>query len=204
MPLRPEIKAKIEADLALGAPQVWEVPVEVSRRNSQSRVALAGKAEPIHSIIDRYFPGPTSYLHIRIYRPTEKRNAPAIVFFHGGGWVLNFLDIYDASMVRLANQSGATIIAVSYQKAPEHPFPTPFNDCYATLLWVRENYEELGIKKDRATKIIKKLISLEIISQKLVKTFIDNRPLQINYYNLNPERILSLIPSIYHEKENVS
>lgn len=65
-------------------------------------------------------------------------------------------------------------------------------------------YEELGIKKDRATKIIKKLISLGIISQKLVKTFIDNRPLQINYYDLNPERILSLISSIYHERENVN
>jgi acetyl esterase len=67
------------------------------------------------------------------------------VYFHGGGWVLNFLDIYDASLARLANQSGATIISVNYQKAPEHPFPIPFDDCYATLLWVIANAAELQI-----------------------------------------------------------
>lgn len=145
MPLRPEIKAKIEADIAAGAPQVWEVPVEITRKNTLTRVAFSGKPEPIHSIVDRFIPGPTSYLHIRIYRPSHDKNIPAIVFYHGGGWVLNFLEIFDASLVRLANQSGACIIAVSYQKAPEHPFPIPFNDCYATLLWVRENYQELGV-----------------------------------------------------------
>lgn len=65
-------------------------------------------------------------------------------------------------------------------------------------------FEEIGIKKDRATKIIKKFISIGIISQKLVKTTIDNRPMQVNYYNLNTETIISLIPSIYEERENVN
>jgi acetyl esterase len=59
--------------------------------------------------------------------------------------VLNFLDIYDASLSRLANQSGATIISVNYQKAPEHPFPIPFDDCYATLQWVLQHSSELNI-----------------------------------------------------------
>jgi acetyl esterase len=67
------------------------------------------------------------------------------VYFHGGGWVLNFLDIYDASLSRLANKSESTIISVNYQKAPEHPFPIPFDDCYATLLWVLQNATELAI-----------------------------------------------------------
>ena len=67
------------------------------------------------------------------------------MYFHGGGWVLNFLDIYDASLARLANQSGATIISVNYQKAPEHPFPIPFDDCYSTLLWVIANAAQLEI-----------------------------------------------------------
>jgi acetyl esterase len=53
--------------------------------------------------------------------------------------------MYDASMARLANQSGFTIIGVHYQKAPEHPFPIPFDDCYATLLWVIANAESLMI-----------------------------------------------------------
>jgi len=145
MSLAPEIKAFLEAGAAAGLPQVWEAPVDVIRRNTQARPALAGPIEPVQEIVNRYIPGPTADLPIRIYRPTTSTNAPAIIYFHGGGWVLNFLDIYDASLARLANQSGATIISVNYQKAPEHPFPIPFDDCYATLLWAIANPKDLKI-----------------------------------------------------------
>ena len=149
MSLAPEIKAFLEASAAAALPQVWEAPVDVIRRNTQSRPALAGPVEPLQEVINRYIPGPTADLPIRIYRPTSSDNAPAIIYFHGGGWVLNFLDIYDASLARLANQSGATIISVNYQKAPEHPFPIPFDDCYATLLWAIANASELKIDATR-------------------------------------------------------
>ena len=145
MSLAPEIKAFLEAGAAAGLPQVWEAPVDVIRKNTQSRPALAGPVEPVNEVINRFFPGPTADLPIRIYRPSTATSAPAIVYFHGGGWVLNFLDIYDASLARLANQSGATIISVNYQKAPEHPFPIPFDDCYSTLLWVIANAAQLQI-----------------------------------------------------------
>jgi len=145
MSLAPEIQAYLKRLEALNLPQVWQAPVDVIRRNTQSRVATSGPVEAIYEISNRFIPGPTADLPIRIYRPTSASNAPAIVYFHGGGWVLNFLDIYDASLARLANQSGATIISVNYQKAPEHPFPIPFDDCYATLLWVIANATELNI-----------------------------------------------------------
>ena len=145
MSLAPEIKAFLEASAAAALPQVWEAPVDVIRRNTQSRPALAGPVEPILEVVNRFIPGPTADLPIRIYRPTNSSSAPAIIYFHGGGWVLNFLDIYDASLARLANQSGATIISVNYQKAPEHPFPVPFDDCYATLLWAIANAADLKI-----------------------------------------------------------
>lgn len=145
MPLAPEIKAFLEKQAASGAPAVWEAPLSIIRANTQGRMVTSGPAEPIFEIINRFIPGPTSDLPIRIYRPTDNPAAPAIVHFHGGGFVLNYLDMYDASMSRLANQSGFTIIGVHYQKAPEHPFPIPFDDCYATLLWVRDHAEELNI-----------------------------------------------------------
>jgi acetyl esterase len=149
MSLAPEIRAFLEAGAAAGLPQVWEAPVSVIRKNTQSRPALAGPVEPLHEVENRFIPGPTADLPIRIYRPTTSNSAPAIVYFHGGGWVLNFLDIYDASLARLANQSGATIISVSYQKAPEHPFPIPFDDCYESLLWVIAHAEDLRINSAR-------------------------------------------------------
>ncbi len=149
MSLAPEIKAFLEASAAAALPQVWEAPVDVIRKNTQTRLAFAGPVEPIQEIIHRFIPGPTADLPIRIYRPTSSTSAPAIVYFHGGGWVLNFLDIYDASLARLANHSGATIISVNYQKAPEHPFPIPFDDCYATLQWVMNNAQSLKIDATR-------------------------------------------------------
>ena len=144
MTLAPEIKAFLEASAAAGLPQVWEAPVEVLRRNTQGRVALAGKIEPLAAIENRFIPGPTCDLPIRIYRPATNSQR-TIVYFHGGGWVLNFLDIYDASLSRLANQSNATIVSVNYQKAPEHPYPTPFDDCYSTLEWVISHKIDLAL-----------------------------------------------------------
>ena len=149
MPLAPEIEAFLAASAAADLPQVWEAPLEIIRRNTASRLALAGAVEPLAQLQNRFIPGPTADLPIRIYRPTLRANQSVIIYFHGGGWVLNFLDIYDASLSRLANQSGVTVISVNYQKAPEHPFPTPFDDCYATLLWVANNAEVLSINRNR-------------------------------------------------------
>jgi acetyl esterase len=148
MPLAPEIKAFLEKQAASGAPAVWEAPLSEIRANTQGRMATSGPVEAVHQITNQFIPGPTSDLPIRIYRPTENPLAPAIVHFHGGGFVLNYLDMYDASMARLANQSGFTIIGVHYQKAPEHPFPIPFDDCYSTLMWVRDHAEELHINRE--------------------------------------------------------
>jgi acetyl esterase len=149
MTLAPEIIAQLADQKAAGLPQVWEAPVAVIRELTQGRVAFAGVPEPILSVTNRFIPGPTSDLPIRIYRPNQDQKAPAMVYFHGGGWVLNFLDIYDAALHRLANQSGSVIISINYQKAPEHPFPTPFDDCYAGLLWVKAHAEEIGIDTNR-------------------------------------------------------
>ena len=149
MPLAPEIQAFLAASAAADLPQVWEAPLEIIRRNTASRLALAGAVEPLAQLQNRFIPGPTADLPIRIYRPTLRANQSVIIYFRGGGWVLNFLDIYDASLSRLANQSGVTVISVNYQKAPEHPFPTPFDDCYATLLWVANNAEVLSINRNR-------------------------------------------------------
>ena len=145
MSLAPEIVKQLADQKAAGLPQVWEAPVAIIREVTQGRVAFAGEPEPILSVVNRFIPGPTADLPIRIYRANQDQNAPALVYFHGGGWVLNFLDIYDAALHRLANQSGSVIISVNYQKAPEHPFPTPFDDCYSSLLWVKSHAGELGI-----------------------------------------------------------
>jgi acetyl esterase len=102
----------------------------------------------LFAVEHKFIPGPTADLPIRIYRPTNEKNLPTLVFFHGGGWVLNFLDIYEPALRSIAKLGNFVIIAVQYQKAPEHPYPTPFDDCYATLEWVVRHAKELAIDSE--------------------------------------------------------
>jgi acetyl esterase len=145
MPLQPEIIEFLAAALASGGPEVWEAPIAKIRELRMNRVALAGIPEPIYEIEHRYIAGPSSDLPIRIYRPQWHAPLPAMVYFHGGGWVLNTLDMFDQCLRSMANKGQFIIVAVNYQKAPEHPFPIPFDDCYATTKWVFENAQSLGI-----------------------------------------------------------
>jgi len=93
-----------------------------------------------------YFTSPTADLHAVIYRPKSvKPSAPALVYFHGGGWVFSWTLRYAAQMSNIAAETGFVVIGINYQKAPEHPFPTPFDDCYAGLLWVAKNANRFGI-----------------------------------------------------------
>ena len=145
MGLKPEISAYLTERAASGLPQVWQAPLAQIRENTKLHIALKQPLLQMHSVDHRSINGPTSELPIRIYRPSEENNLPALVFFHGGGWVLNFLDIYEPALRKIAKNGNFVIIAVDYQKAPEYSYPAPLDDCYATLKWVIENSAELGI-----------------------------------------------------------
>ena len=145
MGLKPEIAAYLAERAATGLPQVWQAPLAEIRENTKLHIALKQPLLQIHSVDHRSINGPTSNLPIRIYRPSEENNLPALVFFHGGGWVLNFLDIYEPALRKIAKHGNFVIIAVDYQKAPEHSYPAPLDDCYATLKWVIENAKDLGV-----------------------------------------------------------
>ena len=145
MGLKPEIAAYLAERAATGLPQVWQAPLAEIRENTKLHIALKQPLLQIHSVDHRSINGPTSNLPIRIYRPSEEINLPALVFFHGGGWVLNFLDIYEPALRKIAKNGNFVIIAVDYQKAPEHSYPAPLDDCYATLKWVIENAKDLGV-----------------------------------------------------------
>ena len=145
MGLKPELVAYLQARSESGLPEVWQVPVATIRKNLEDRAIQSGVPEKIYEVTHRFIPGPTADLPIRIYRPVKGAVLPALVFFHGGGWVINNLDSYEQPMRSLANKGQFVVVAVNYQKAPESPFPIPFDDCYATLLWVAANAEKLGI-----------------------------------------------------------
>ena len=74
---------------------------------------------------------------VRIYRPHPAQGA--IVWLHGGGFVMGDLDTEQPAATRLADGSGAVVISVGYRRAPEHRFPAAPDDAYAVLLWTAEH-----------------------------------------------------------------
>lgn len=106
-------------------------------------------APPIHAVRDLKVPGAAGDLLVRLYTPSAARNLPLIVFFHGGGFVICNVDVYDDLCRMLANSSGCAVASVEYRLAPEAPFPGPLEDCYAALQGLAAQGEPLGIDATR-------------------------------------------------------
>jgi acetyl esterase len=84
---------------------------------------------------------------VRIYRPHQAQGA--IVWLHGGGFVMGDLDTEQPAATRLADGTGAVVISVGYRRAPEHRFPAALDDAYAVLLWTAEHAAEFGVDSAR-------------------------------------------------------
>lgn len=79
-------------------------------------------------------------IHAQVYTPKNTNGAlPVIVYYHGGGWVIANIDVYDASASALAEQVGAIVVSVGYRKGPENKFPTAHNDAFQAYQWVVDN-----------------------------------------------------------------
>ncbi len=106
---------------------------------------------PVADVQDRTIPGGDGQdMLVRIYRPDGAPSvSPAVVFFHGGGWVIASVETHDDTCRRLANLTGTTWISVDYRLAPEAIFPAAVHDCVAAVDWVRENAGDLAIDPTR-------------------------------------------------------
>jgi len=152
MSLDPQVKALLEQ---LGAdpeaPRLIDLPPAGGRemyRAMANMLDLQGVA--IGKIEDRTIPGPAGDIPVRLYTPVAAGGTcPALIYYHGGGWVIGDLDTHDALCRTLANEAGCKVIAVDYRLAPEHPFPAAFDDSYAAVKWVEANASEIGIDPNR-------------------------------------------------------
>lgn len=146
MPLHPQARAFLDHLAVAALPDVSIQGARLARENSHAEPDISGPIEPGVTIHHPYFTSPTADLPLRIYVP-DNSSGPfnGLVYFHGGGWVINYIAKYDAQLVSLAKKTNSIVIAVNYQKAPEHKFPIPFDDCFSALEWVFANAEEWSI-----------------------------------------------------------
>jgi acetyl esterase/lipase len=90
------------------------------------------------------------YINLHIYDSGFKtKDKKAIVFFHGGAFFGGSPKALENQSKLLAEKSGAIIISPDYRLAPENPFPCGVEDCMGTVEWVYDNYEILGIDKNK-------------------------------------------------------
>jgi acetyl esterase len=90
--------------------------------------------------VEATFPGEDgAQLTATLYTPAGPGPFPAVVYFHGGGWVIGSSQKYDASARALAKGAEAVVISVDYRQAPENKFPTSWDDALAAYKWVSTN-----------------------------------------------------------------
>lgn len=74
---------------------------------------------------------------VRVFRQaTESDTGPALLWIHGGGYVMGNARNNDDLCRRFADRLGITVASVEYRLAPEHPYPAALEDCYAALEWL--------------------------------------------------------------------
>jgi acetyl esterase len=126
-------------------------PVAARTRLAALRAGGAPFEVPLDLVRDRLdVPGP-SPVRVLAFRPAgpASRPRPAIVYLHGGGFVMGDADGDQVIAAQLARAAGAVVLSVDYRLAPEHPFPGAHDDGYTVLAWVAANAPALGVASDR-------------------------------------------------------
>ena len=152
MPLDPQAHALLEQQAQANAPGYEFLGVEQARALYEARAAMNMPSVAVAEVFDMQTDGPGGTLPLRVYRAygsKESEKLPALVYFHGGGWVLGNLDTHDPICRELANMAHCAVIAVAYRLSPEHKFPQPVEDAIAATRWVAANAEALRIDAER-------------------------------------------------------
>ena len=147
MPLDPQIQAYLDQMAAMNMPPIHTMTPEQVRMGIAMQLAMESiEQEQVARVENRTIPGPAGEIPVRIYTPQGNGPFPALVFFHGGGWVICNLDTHDGICRSLANGAGCVVVSVDYRLAPEHKFPAAPEDCYAATQWVAKNAAELNVE----------------------------------------------------------
>ena len=129
--------------------------IEVEASRHLANLKAIDPMKIFHKTIDYKIYNGDYEVPVRIYLPREKvtEDLPVFLFFHGGGWVTDCIDNYERICARLASATEHIVVSVEYRLAPEHPFPTGFQDCYAVAKAIYTNRFILNVNPEHITLI---------------------------------------------------
>lgn len=153
--LDPELTGPLNTWLKVtgGGIRLHDIPA--ARRMMDDLVAAQmAKVAPIEGISaeDHQVPGPEGgpEVFVRVYQPEDRpASQPALVWIHGGGYVLGSVERDDVLARHLSGVGQCLVASVEYRLAPEHPFPAPVEDCYAALKWLAAHSDDFGVDRSR-------------------------------------------------------
>lgn len=158
MPLDPLVKAFLDQAAAIPRPKMWQLPPAAARASFAGMMGLVGpqnvavgKVENLSIPVGAHGPGPEREIPARAYAPVAISSEPhaALIFFHGGGFVVGGLDTHDGICRMLCSEGNLRVIAVDYRLAPEHTYPAALDDAMAATAWIAANAAQLGIDPGR-------------------------------------------------------
>lgn len=152
MDLDPDAARALQLVRAAGRPPYEALTVDEARRAYDNvRIAVAPAPQDVASVQDLPAAGPDGPIPLRHYVPmgADAAKLPALVYCHGGGWVLGDLESHDGVCRHLANRVACVVVSVGYRLAPEHKFPAAVEDAIAATRWVARHAPDLRVDADR-------------------------------------------------------
>jgi acetyl esterase/lipase len=150
MSLEPTTQKLIDRLAAAGGPPLYTLEPKAAR-GVLTQVQEATVKKLPATIEDTTFPvGPTGTVRVRIVRPQDASAVlPAVMWFHGGGWILGDRETHDRLIREMANGTGAAVVFVDYERSPEARHPVAIEQAYAATRHVAEHGRELGLDGSR-------------------------------------------------------
>ncbi|MBY9061595.1 alpha/beta hydrolase [Sphingomonas yunnanensis] len=144
--VRPDVAAFLTYLNNVPGPRMHEMPPAEARAMMVAMKDVADLPRGELAVVrDLTLPGPGGELRARLFDSRESRApGPAVVFFHGGGWVIGDLDTYASFTAEMARQLDLPVISVDYRLAPEARWPAAPDDAEAAARWVASGPEVLG------------------------------------------------------------
>jgi acetyl esterase len=149
----PQVQAVLTAMEQNGIPAVHTLDPNTARQAYLSRKDLVQPdARAVGVVKDMSIETAEYTIPVRYYHPSTSPGQlvlPALVYFHGGGFVIGNIESHDRLCRELCVQANCVVISVDYRLAPEHRYPAAGLDCLAATRWVHSNAAHLGIDPTR-------------------------------------------------------